>query len=395
MPTGQIAQDINIGLDAICFVDDQPEREEVAFTHDKVLCVDSALLEDFLDRPALNPRFLTEDSRLRRRMYMADVERNRVEAEYTGPKEEFLATLEMVFTIAPCREEDLKRAEELTVRTNQLNSTGFTYSYEELDALRQSPRHQLLISSLEDRHGTYGKIGLTLIEMGTEMAPDVWTVKLLLMSCRVMSKGVGMIMLHHILRQAKEAGVEGSGGSPRMLRPIGRVLGEDRPKISSTRFHELQHRSAQRVGDLASLGHRQALPSEEQERFGEPRRAQGIGFGVLLGELSVVEADLPPGSYGSPTSVGSGRRKRSSADERQGWRKAPARKSSMAIFGSELFRRLPEARDEQPVGLPELAADPGACGMEEGSGGSPRMLRPIVRALGEDRRDPQRLTSRS
>ena len=207
----QIAQDINIGLDAVCFVDDQPfEREEVAFTHDKVLCVDSALLEDFLDRPALNPRFITEDSRLRRRMYMADVERNRVEAEYSGPKEEFLATLGMIFTIAPCREEDLKRAEELTVRTNQLNTTGYTYSYEELNELRQSPRHKLWISSLEDRHGTYGKIGLTLIEMGknVEMGEDVWTVKLLLMSCRVMSKGVGMIMLHHILRQAKEAGVK-------------------------------------------------------------------------------------------------------------------------------------------------------------------------------------------
>jgi predicted enzyme involved in methoxymalonyl-ACP biosynthesis len=40
------------------------------------------------------------------------------------------------------------------------------------------------------------------------MDPEVWTVKLLLMSCRVMSKGVGMIMLHHILRQAKEAGVK-------------------------------------------------------------------------------------------------------------------------------------------------------------------------------------------
>jgi FkbH-like protein len=201
----QIARDINIGLDAVAFVDDQPfEREEVAFSHDKVLCVDSALLEDFLDRPELNPRFITEDSRLRRRMYRADIERNRVEAEYVGPQEEFLATLGMVFTIAPCREEDLQRAEELTVRTNQLNTTGYTYSYEELDALRQSPRHRLLISSLEDRHGSYGKIGLTLIEMGEE----IWTVKLLLMSCRVMSKGVGTIMIHHVLRLAKEAGVK-------------------------------------------------------------------------------------------------------------------------------------------------------------------------------------------
>jgi FkbH-like protein len=202
---GQIAKDINIGLDTLAFIDDQPfEREEVAFTHDKVLCVDSAQLDDLLSQPEFNPRFITEDSKLRRRMYMADIRRNREEAEFVGPTEEFLATLEMIFTIATAKEEDLKRAEELTVRTHQLNTTGYTYSYEELDAFRTSPRHKLLISSLEDRHGTYGKIGLTLIECD----PDVWTVKLLLMSCRVMSKGVGMIMIHHILRMAKEAGVK-------------------------------------------------------------------------------------------------------------------------------------------------------------------------------------------
>ncbi|HEX4966003.1 MAG TPA: HAD-IIIC family phosphatase [Thermoanaerobaculia bacterium] len=200
----QVAKDLNLALDAFAFVDDQPfEREEVAFSHPGVLCLDSAHLEGVLDRPELNPRFVTEDSRLRRRMYQADVRRNREEAEYVGPKEEFLATLGMVFTIAPCRDEDLKRAEELTVRTHQLNTTGYTYSYEELDELRRSPRHELLIASLEDRHGAYGKIGLSLIEKGDE----VWTVKLLLMSCRVMSKGVGMILLHHLLRRAKEAGV--------------------------------------------------------------------------------------------------------------------------------------------------------------------------------------------
>ncbi|HSS47598.1 MAG TPA: HAD-IIIC family phosphatase [Thermoanaerobaculia bacterium] len=201
----QIAKDLNLALDAFAFVDDQPfEREDVTFSHPGVLCVDSALLDDLLDRPEFNPRFITEDSLLRRRMYQADIRRNSEEAEFVGPKEEFLATLGMVFTIAPCREEDLKRAEELTVRTHQLNTTGYTYSYEELDALRQSPRHELLIASLEDRHGAYGKIGLSLVEKD----PDVWTVKLLLMSCRVMSKGVGTILIHQLLRRAKEAGVK-------------------------------------------------------------------------------------------------------------------------------------------------------------------------------------------
>jgi FkbH-like protein len=201
----QIAKDLNLALDAFAFVDDQPfEREEVAFSHPGVLCVDSALLDDLLDRPELNPRFITEDSRLRRRMYQADIRRNGEEAEFVGPTEEFLATLGMVFTIATCREEDLKRAEELTVRTHQLNTTGYTYSYEELNELRQSPHHELLIASLDDRHGAYGKIGLSLVEKG----PEIWTVKLLLMSCRVMSKGVGTIMIQYLLRRAKEAGVK-------------------------------------------------------------------------------------------------------------------------------------------------------------------------------------------
>src|SRR5436305_4815962 len=200
----RIAQDLNLALDAFAFVDDQPfEREEVAFSHAGVLCLDSALLDDLLDRPEFNPRFLTEDSRLRRRMYQADVRRNREEAEHVGPKEEFLATLGMVFTIAPCREEDLQRAEELTVRTHQLNTTGYTYSYEELDALRQSPRHELLIASLEDRHGAYGRIGRARFDKDE----GVWTVTLLLMSCRVMTKGVGTILIHHLLRRAKAAGV--------------------------------------------------------------------------------------------------------------------------------------------------------------------------------------------
>src|SRR5436305_2256840 len=70
----QIAQDINIALDAVAFVDDQPfEREEVAFTHDQVLCLDSGTLDGLLDGPELNPRFITDDSKIRRRMYMADI----------------------------------------------------------------------------------------------------------------------------------------------------------------------------------------------------------------------------------------------------------------------------------------------------------------------------------
>ena len=61
--------------------------------------------------------------------------------------------------------EDIKRVEELTVRTHQLNSTGYTYTYEELCKLIDSDNYKLLIVSLKDRFGSYGKIGIILLEM--------------------------------------------------------------------------------------------------------------------------------------------------------------------------------------------------------------------------------------
>ena len=149
------------------------------------------------------PRFITAESRLRRQVYQSDIQRKVAEESYSGQNEAFLADLDMVFTIKPAGEADLQRAEELTVRTNQLNTTGYTYSYEELNQLRQSEDHLLLVSSLDDRYGTYGTIGLALVEK----EPAYWTVKLLLMSCRVMSRGVGTIMMTHIMNLAKAAGV--------------------------------------------------------------------------------------------------------------------------------------------------------------------------------------------
>lgn len=199
-----ITQAINIGLDSVAFIDDQAfEREEVGFSHPEVSCIDPAYLENLLDRQDLNPRFITEDSKIRRKMYLSDIDRNKAEKDFSGPQDEFLATLGMKFILGPAQEEDLKRAEELTLRTHQLNTTGYTYSYDELNQFRQSKRHKLLIASLADKYGTYGKIGLALVECGEQF----WTLKLLLMSCRVMSRGVGTIMMNYILRLAKEAGV--------------------------------------------------------------------------------------------------------------------------------------------------------------------------------------------
>ncbi|MFC4535368.1 HAD-IIIC family phosphatase [Sphaerisporangium dianthi] len=201
----RIAKKLNIGLDAIAFVDDQEfERAEVAAACPQVVCVDPADLAEALRTPEFRPRFVTDESRLRREMYLGQISRDDEEERFVGTSEEFLAQLKLVVRIETAARDDLQRAEELTVRTNQLNSTGRTYSYDDLDKLRTSGDHLLYVVTLDDRFGSYGKIGLVLVETSEK----IWRLRLLLMSCRVMSRGVGTIVLNHLLRQARDAGVE-------------------------------------------------------------------------------------------------------------------------------------------------------------------------------------------
>jgi FkbH-like protein len=201
---GVIAENLNIGVETICFIDDDPfEHAEVHAALPKVLCLDHTQLPFLLQMPELKPEIITIESRMRRQLYLGEMRRKQTEESFAGAHEEFLATLGMVFTISPAHAEDLTRAEELTNRTNQLNTTGRTYSREELEELRCSGRHLLLMAELSDKFGSYGKIGLALVECD----PEVWIIKLLLMSCRVMNRGVGMILLNYILRRALESGV--------------------------------------------------------------------------------------------------------------------------------------------------------------------------------------------
>lgn len=198
-----IAGSLRIGLDSVAFIDDDPfERDEVAAALSEVRVIDAAQVGGLLDRPEMSPRFVTADSRKRRLLYVTDTRRDADEEAFRGPKEEFLAGLGLRFTIRRAGEGDLARAEELTVRTHQLNATGYTYSYEDLERFRTSPEHLLLVADLEDRYGTYGTIGLALLETGA----GAWALKLLLMSCRVMSRGVGAVFLAWIMNRARNEG---------------------------------------------------------------------------------------------------------------------------------------------------------------------------------------------
>ena len=200
----RIRKNLNIGYESMLFLDDQPfDRDEVASMHEDVWCLDSRHYLELPDHPRLEPKYVTEDSQRRRRMYLEDIARREDEAQFVGPKESFLRQLEMVLDISEARQSDLVRAEELTYRTNQLNATGRIYTVESLDVIRRAGSHKVIVCELADRYGSYGKVGLALVELGR----DAWKLDLLLFSCRVLSAGVGGVFLTFLRHAARDNGV--------------------------------------------------------------------------------------------------------------------------------------------------------------------------------------------
>lgn len=196
---------LNISLDSIAFIDDSHfELDEVSSVHHQVKCIQSNNIASLLHDPMFNPRFVTDDSKLRRSLYQKDLIRQADEESFVGPAEDFLASLEMVFTLREAAEEDLQRVVELTERTNQLNANGKIYSYDELKNISSREDHKIIICTLLDKYGSYGRIGLSLIK---KEGSSYW-IELMLMSCRVMSRGVGTVLLNYIAQKCSDEGAQ-------------------------------------------------------------------------------------------------------------------------------------------------------------------------------------------
>lgn len=200
----RIADRLKFDLATIALIDDQPaERAEVAFHLPQVRCYGAEQMSSLTRLAAFSTATVTADAHRRREMYQASHRREAEQAAFSGPDQEFLRTLGLVLRIAPATAQDLARLHELTVRTSQMNATGLHYQETALRALLDDPAGVVLATTLTDRFGPYGTVGVTLLTRH----PGVWHLELLATSCRVMTCGVGSVMLNWLTAQAARAGV--------------------------------------------------------------------------------------------------------------------------------------------------------------------------------------------
>jgi hypothetical protein len=137
---------------------------------------------------------VTDEDARRTSMYREDVARQELK-ESTTDLAEFIASLGLAVDVAPLEDSEWPRAAQLTQRTNQFNFTTVRRTEPEIRALAGSGSTVLRVK-VRDRFGDYGLAGLVIVdEIEDELVVDT-----LLLSCRVLGRGVE----HAVLRRLGE-----------------------------------------------------------------------------------------------------------------------------------------------------------------------------------------------
>lgn len=202
----EIALELNIGVDSLAFLDDNPvEREHVSSELPEVYVLD--LPDDPMQyaaairaAPVFERVRLTDEDRARGQQYAEQRQRAELQ-EGAGSVEEFLRSLAMTFTAAQVSPATLPRIAQLTQKTNQFNLTTRRYTEAQVAAFAQDPAARVYGFSLRDRFGDNGLVGVAIARGREE-----WTIDTFLMSCRVIGRTFETAMLAHLAAEARAAG---------------------------------------------------------------------------------------------------------------------------------------------------------------------------------------------
>ncbi len=205
----ELAEELNIGLDSMVFLDDDPTnralvRSLVPEVEVPELPANPREYARFLHGlPYFEAKVITDEDKMRGNLYVT--ERLRKEAEKAHPnKEEFLKSLGLQLFLYKDRADCVPRLSQLTEKTNQFNTLKQPFSEDEIAAFMTSSGHHVYHGRLQDMFGDYGVIIFALVEKNDK----VWNIRSLLMSCRVFDRGVETALLSHVLEEAKKEGVE-------------------------------------------------------------------------------------------------------------------------------------------------------------------------------------------
>ena len=202
----ELAEEMNIGLDSMIFVDDSPvecARIRSAFPE--------VLVERFPANPAEIPGFIAEFRGARHlRVETEDIKRaqslranaKRERLKRRAPDlETFLRSLDIGLAIERQNRAAIPRVSQLTQRTNQFNLTTRRYSPGDVERLMDSGI--VYTMSMQDRFSDYGIVGVAIV---TDAHTDCWEIDSFMLSCRAFGRNIERELLAALLADAASSG---------------------------------------------------------------------------------------------------------------------------------------------------------------------------------------------
>ena len=203
-----IAEGLNIGLDALVFLDDNPaERAIVSAQLPMVAVPELERPEDYIKTVDRSHFFeitsFSGDDLKRNEMYKKNAERAALQSQFSDYGE-YLASLEMNAVIDDFLPVYLQRITQLTNKSNQFNLTTRRFTTAEMEAVFADNSYIRLYGKLADKFGDNGIVSVVIGKING----DTLDIILWLMSCRVLKRDMELAMLDALCERAKERGLK-------------------------------------------------------------------------------------------------------------------------------------------------------------------------------------------
>ena len=205
----EISKELNIGLDSIVFVDDNPTERELVKKSLPELTV-----PDFPQEPYLLPQFyneiltdffsvhsLTEEDLNKSTQYIDNFSRKKFKNNFNDINK-FISELEIVLSIEEVNDSNISRFAQMTQKTNQFNLTTKRYTDSDINSFRENS----LIYGLrvKDKFGDNGITALAIISIEDNNA----YIDSFLLSCRILGKRIEFEFMKYILLKLKKMGLK-------------------------------------------------------------------------------------------------------------------------------------------------------------------------------------------
>lgn len=203
-----IAKEINIGIDSLVFIDDNPVERDIVFSQLPSVTVPDvgADVVDFIrhiDRNGyFEPISLSQDDVNRNQYYKDNKKRVNEQATFQSYGE-FLTSLDMTAEIKSFSPIYLDRITQLINKTNQFNLTTKRYTAGEIENIASSDDYINIYGKLTDKYGENGLIAISIGKVENKTCHiDLW-----LMSCRVLKREMEFAVLDELVRKCKDKNI--------------------------------------------------------------------------------------------------------------------------------------------------------------------------------------------